>query len=260
MRPQGVVTRGTTFTNRLRRLDRWIRLPSGPRPLIVDLGFGAHPVTTVEWYRRIRHRVPDALLVGLEIDPNRVIAARPFTVPGALEFRRGGFELAGLRPQLVRAMNVLRQYDENDVASAWRTLAAGLAPDGRFIDGTSDEPGRVASWVVHDTVKPVSLTLATDVSRLETPAILAQRLPKALIHRNVPGEPIHELLTALETAWVRTAAYRTFGPRDRWRRSLEVLRADGWPVAESPARRRDGTITVPWRTVAPSPGSPGTHH
>ncbi len=46
--------------------------------------------------------------------------ARPYADPPGLDFRRGGFELAGLRPVLVRAMNVLRQYDESEVDGAWR--------------------------------------------------------------------------------------------------------------------------------------------
>lgn len=249
MRARGVVTRGTTFANRLRRLDRWLHLPPASRPLVVDLGYGANPVTTVEWYRRLRRINPAVKLIGLEIDPERVAAAQEFAVPGRLEFGTGGFELAGLRPHLVRAMNVLRQYDESAVAPAWRMLAGRLAPGGRFVDGTSDELGRLAGWIVHDTVEPLTLTLAADLTTMESPAVLAERLPKALIHRNVPGERIHRLLAALDEAWVRTAAYRVFGPRDRWRRSLEALRADGWPVLETPPRRRDGTVTVPWRTV-----------
>ena len=43
--PIGQVTRGTTGTNRLRRVDRWIaQLPALRRaeaPLVVDLGYGA---------------------------------------------------------------------------------------------------------------------------------------------------------------------------------------------------------------------------
>src|SRR3712207_6857817 len=40
--------------------------------------------------------------------------------PPALTFARGGFELGGLRPALVRAMNVLRQYEESEVDGADR--------------------------------------------------------------------------------------------------------------------------------------------
>ena len=50
--PVGQVTRGTTGTNRLRRVDRWIaRHPALRRaadPLVVDLGYGASGVTALE--------------------------------------------------------------------------------------------------------------------------------------------------------------------------------------------------------------------
>lgn len=81
MRPDGDITRGTTNPERLRRVDRWITqaqravLRSQARPLIVDLGFGASPVTTLELYRRVRAVTPEAEVTGLEIDPERVAAA-----------------------------------------------------------------------------------------------------------------------------------------------------------------------------------------
>lgn len=154
-------------------------------------------------------------------------------------------------------MNVLRQYPETEVAQVWRLIATNLAPGGRFVDGTSSELGRVATWITHDIERPMTLTLAIDLRTMTTPAILAERLPKALIHRNIPGEPVHELLTALESAWRHCAPYGAFGPRDRWRRSLETLIAAGWAVRETPARRRDGTLTVPWPSVAPRSGPMG---
>ena len=46
-------------------------------PLVVDLGFGATPVTTVELRTRLARSAPDVRVVGLEIDPARVAAAQP---------------------------------------------------------------------------------------------------------------------------------------------------------------------------------------
>ena len=48
----------------------------------------------------------------------------------------------GERPVLIRAMNVLRQYDEAEVPAAWSRAAARLAPGGLLVDGTCDELGR----------------------------------------------------------------------------------------------------------------------
>ncbi|GAA1804788.1 class I SAM-dependent methyltransferase [Planosporangium flavigriseum] len=262
MKPLGSITRGTTNPNRLRRVDNWIAVHLGgllggaEDPLVVDLGYGASPVTAVELRSRLSRVRRDVRVVGLEIDPERVAAAAPAADPPALEFRRGGFELAGLRPVVVRAMNVLRQYDESEVKQAWSTIAQRLAPDGVLVEGTCDELGRLASWVTLDAAGPRTLTLAASLSTLDSPATLAERLPKALIHRNVSGEPIHGLLRALDEAWRANAAYSAFGPRQRWRNSVEAVRAAGWPVLDRPARWRLGELTVPWSAVAPRLSSP----
>ncbi len=158
-----------------------------------------------------------------------------------------GFELAGLRPVLVRAMNVLRQYQESEVPAAWSVLCGQLAPDGVMVEGTCDELGRVGSWVLLDRTGPLSLTLST----VDDPEPLAERLPKALIHHNVPGTRIHRFLDALGYAWRRTAALSTFGSRQRWAQTVQALRAEGWPVRDAGRRPRLGEVTVAWSAVQP---------
>ncbi|WP_428963402.1 class I SAM-dependent methyltransferase [Micromonospora fluostatini] len=258
-RPVGVVTRGTTNPNRLRRVDNWIvatcgeTLRAAADPLVVDLGYGATPTTAVELRARLAARVrADVRLVGLEIDPVRVAAAEPAAEPPGLTFARGGFELAGLRPCLVRAFNVLRQYTEDEVPAAWRAMTDALAPGGRLVEGTCDELGRLGGWLLVDATGPRTLTLAARLGTLESPARFAERLPKALIHRNVPGERVHDLLRALDTAWHAAAGYAPFGPRQRWLHTVDAVRAAGWPVLDRPARWRLGEVTVPWSAVAPS--------
>lgn len=256
-RPIGQPTRGTTGYNRLRRADRWLvstprvvaALQSAAEPLVVDLGYGALPITTLELATRLRVVRPDVHVVGLEIDPQRVRAAQGSSTDG-VEFRVGGFELAGLQPVLVRAFNVLRQYPESDVAPAWSTMAAALAPGGLIVDGTCDELGRRCCWVLLDADGPLSLTLACDPHRIDKPSDLAERLPKALIHHNVAGEPIHELLSAADRAWAAAAGHKVFGPRARWQEMLTALRADGYPIEPQRRRLRDAVLTVPWRSVA----------
>ncbi|MFY1588298.1 class I SAM-dependent methyltransferase [Micromonospora sp. WMMD734] len=258
-RPVGVVTRGTTNPNRLRRVDNWIvetcgdRLRAAADPLVVDLGYGATPVTAVELRDRLAARVrADVRVVGLEIDPVRVAAAAPAADPPGLTFARGGFELAGLRPTVVRAFNVLRQYDEREVADAWRTVTDRLAPDGVLVEGTCDELGRLAGWLLIDATGPRTLTLAAKLTTLEGPAQLAERLPKALIHHNVPGERIHALLRALDNAWHAAAGLAPFGPRQRWLTAVGTLRSAGWPVLDRPHRWRHGELTLPWPTISPT--------
>jgi hypothetical protein len=235
-RALGLPTRGTTNPNRLRRVDRWVTgtlsgfLADVPDPLVVDLGYGATPVTCVELVSRLRTVRPDVRVVGLELDPLRVAAALPAADEPWLTFRRGGFELAGLRPALVRAMNVLRQYDEPAAAAAWTSMLARLAPGGLLVEGTCDEVGRLGSWVLLSAAGPISLTLAAHLATLDRPSTLAERLPKALIHHNVPGRPVHALLRAFDAAWDAAAVVAPFGPRQRWIAAVSALAAEGWPV------------------------------
>jgi hypothetical protein len=254
-RPVGVVTRGTTNPNRLRRVDAWIAhhcgaaLAAAADPLVVDLGFGANPVTAVELRARLVAVRPDVRVVGLEIDPVRVEAAQPSADPPWLEFARGGFELAGLSPVVVRAFNVLRQYAEAEVAPAWTALTGALAPRGLVIEGSCDELGRLATWVALDASGPVSLTLAARLSTLDRPATFAERLPKALIHHNVSGHPVHSFVAALDGAWQAAAPYAAFGARQRWVRAVGALHASGWPISDRPARWRRGEVTIAWSAL-----------
>ena len=138
-RPVGTITRGTTNPNRLRRCDRWIAGPEAWRlrrsptaPVVVDLGYGASPITAVELHDRLRRVRADVQVVGVEIDPERVTAGRPLEREG-LTFRLGGFEVPlddGARPTVVRAFNVLRQYPEEEVPAAWARVQGRLAPGG----------------------------------------------------------------------------------------------------------------------------------
>lgn len=266
----GQITRGTTGTNRLRRVDRWIArhpaLRRAPDPLVVDLGYGASGVTAFEQYARLVRARPDVEVLGLEIDPARVARARAqldqvraggttFAADSRVSFARGGFEVpvpGGRRPAVIRAMNVLRQYDEGEVAEAWATMAGRLAPGGLLVEGTCDEIGRVVTWVaVGPDATPRTLTISLRLAGLQHPSIAAERLPKALIHRNVHGERVHRLLAALDTEWERTAAVSPFGVEHRWRTTLAALTTAGWPLQER-SRWRLGELTLPWAAVSPA--------
>jgi hypothetical protein len=247
-KPVGAITRGTTNPNRLRRVDNFIAyrcgelLAAAAKPLVIDLGYGATPVTAVELRSRLATAVrADVAVVGLEIDPVRVEAATPYADPPNLIFRRGGFELAGLRPVVVRAFNVLRQYAEEEVAAAWRQMTATGA---LLVEGTCDELGRIATWAVIEDGRPLTLTLSARLSDLDHPATFAERLPKALIHHNVAGEPIHELLRALGRAWETEAT--PFGARQRWLATCRRMRDEAHPVLDGPGRWKLGEITVKW--------------
>ncbi|GGP61843.1 class I SAM-dependent methyltransferase [Streptomyces abikoensis] len=259
-RPIGSATRGTTNPNRLRRMDRWIAATHAPAlrrsadPVAVDLGYGAAPWTAVELLGRLRTVRADAEVVGIEIDPARVAAAKPYERDG-LSFAHGGFEVplpggTGRRALLIRAANVLRQYDEGEVAAVWARLCGRLAPDGLLVEGTCDEIGRRHVWVALGPEGPRTLTFAARLGSLGTPSDLAERLPKALIHRNVPGEAVHAFLRDFDRAWAGFAPYGALSARQRWMRCADALRGD-WPVVDGPGRWRQGELTVRWDALAP---------
>jgi hypothetical protein len=277
-------------------VDRWITLAqraalrAAERPLIVDLGFGASPVTTFELYKRIRAVSPDAEVTGLEIDPDRVSSARRdlaarraegHEFPG-LSFAVGGFELpVPRRPVVIRAFNVLRQYPEERAWTAWARLRSGLAEGGVLVEGTCDEIGRRAVWLTlptpaalparsvfglaYDSARAgvgqgeAMITFSARLASFERPSDLAERLPKALIHRNVPGEPVHQFLRDFDRAWDHAAPYSGFGLRQRWLAAVASLSAD-WPVLRyapygGHRRWRLGEVTLPWAALAPADGS-----
>ena len=256
-RPVGNVTRGTTNPNRMRRVDRWLtgpqawRLRAAADPLAVDLGYGASPATAVELFERLTTVRADVRVVGIEIEPERVRQAQALQRPG-LSFQLGGFELpvAG-DPVLVRAFNVLRQYEEADVPGIWRLVQDRLAPGGLLIDGTCDEIGRRAACVALDAERPLSLSISVRFGSFMLPSDVAERLPKALIHRNVPGEKVHAYLLAMDKAWLEAAPLASFGNRQRWSAMCRALLDAGWPVQDGPSRWRLGEVTVGWDAVAP---------
>ncbi|MFS8098084.1 class I SAM-dependent methyltransferase [Lentzea alba] len=256
-RALGLPTRGTTNPNRLRRVDRWMTgtlssfLLDAADPLVVDLGYGSTPITTVEMASRLRSVRPDVRVLGLEIDQDRVDAGKAVADPPWLDFRRGGFELAGARPVLLRAFNVLRQYTEEQSFEAWDTMLGRMAPDGLVVEGTCDEIGRRCTWVTLSADGPQTFTLACKPSGIEVPSDLAERLPKALIHKNVPGERVHALLAELDACWATAAPFAPFGPRARWVESARLLAERGWPVLDDRRRWRLGEITLEWAAVAP---------
>jgi hypothetical protein len=159
---------------------------------------------------------------------------------------------------------VLRQYPEERAWAAWERLRAGLAPGGILVEGTCDEIGRRAIWLTipADRSREALITFSTRLASIEKPSDLAERLPKVLIHRNIPGERVHEFLGEWDQAWNRSVPYSAFGRRQRWVAAVAAL-AEEWPVLRYPPyggyrRWRLGEVTVPWAALAP-PGREGAH-
>jgi len=287
--PADQATRGKTACNRLRGSDHFLlhydpallTRRAGPwaRALCVDLGFGATPHTTLEWARRLRSRRRDLPVLGVEVDPERVARAQPHR-DAHTDFRHGGFALPvhrGESVRLIRAFNVLRQYEEEAALPAWDGLCAQLLPGGLLLEGTSDPLGRVwsacvvrrpaepgpdavsagvvvgggaatgaAAWHLEALVLGVNLRVGFDPEALQT------RLPKAFIHRMVPGEPVFGFLAGLKRAAAATRAHAVWGPRSWFAATAAHLAAAGHDVALHGRWLRRGWLV--WRR----PPVPGT--
>ena len=222
-------------------------------PVVIDLGFGAAAHTTLELAERIRAVKPNAHIIGIEIDPERVAAAKPFETD-SVSFRHGGFEIpVPGSVDVIRAFNVLRQYDEPEVAGIWAQIRERLSPGGIFIDGTCDEIGRVSTWVALTPDGPETLSVSLRLADLDEPSIAAERLVKVLIHRNVPGEGIHRFFVDLNRLWATNAGLGVYSPVQRWVATVRGMKNAGWPVRDGNSRWRLGEITVDWDAVAPLP-------
>jgi hypothetical protein len=273
-RPQGQQTRGKTAGNRLRRVDILLqrydpslltRCDGGfERAFFVDLGFGATPTTTIESFTRLRSVNPTLPVLGVEIDPARVAAALPFVEPG-LDFRLGGFNLPLAKwpdnqpemARVVRAFNVLRQYEPEAVAPAYARLAEHVLPGGLLIEGTSDPPGQL--WVAHLMRRTGAMPSARDAWRREAlvfstnfrqgfdPTAFQTVLPKDLIHRVVPGEPIHDFIAVWRHAAAMSAAQGVWGERAWFMAAAQQLARAGYAINLRPHWLHKGYLI--WRVV-----------
>ncbi len=229
------------------------------RAFFVDLGYGATPTTTLESLTRLRAVNPTLPVLGVEIDPERVAAAQPYVVPG-LDFRVGGFNLPlGKWPdgqpehvRVVRAFNVLRQYEPDAVALAYGRLAESVLAGGLLVEGTSDPLGQL--WVAHVLRRTTAAPSSPDAWKREVtvfstnfrqgfePGAFQAVLPKDLIHRVVPGEQIHSFFAAWRRASAMSAAQGAWGVRARFVAAAHELAHVGYRVNLRPHWLRKGFL------------------
>ena len=232
--------------------------------MFVDLGYGFDARTTLESAARFRRENPDLRILGVEIDKERVEAALPFADDKTF-FRLGGFNLPlkeGETVRLIRAFNVLRQYEEKDFAPAYERLAQYVLPGGLMIEGTSNPFGSI--WCANVVRKAVNVTLREPVGDRRVSDDESKRpfaslrvtnewrfealvfstnfrlgfdvgefqtiLPKNLIHHVVPGEPIHDFFEAWKQSAAETSVMKTYGARQWFVSAAENLAGKGYKI------------------------------
>ncbi|MBI5839854.1 MAG: hypothetical protein HZB19_07105 [Chloroflexi bacterium] len=271
-KPIGLPTRGKTASNRLRRVDNFILLYElsllsrteglfAPhlrsdqnercgvaRSLFIDLGYGFDARTTLESAARFRRVNPNLPILGVEIDQERVEAALPFA-DEITHFRLGGFNLpllAGESVRLMRAFNVLRQYEEKDFLPAYERLMQYVLPGGLMIEGTSNpfgsiwvanlarkeesdalrlsKGGKNGAWQFESLVFSTNFRMGFDITDFQAV------LPKNHIHHVVRGEPIFDFFEAWKRAAAETSRVKTFGLRQWFVASAESLAQKGYKI------------------------------
>lgn len=217
MAPRPAALRGKTRPRRLRRIDRYLRHAypplrslAGGAPLVVDVGVGAHPDTTLELAEHLAPILPGMRIWGVDVDPDRVAAAQRRRTH-RVHFQQADLLPPGLTPHLIRALNLLRGFTRHEAAGARRTLAHALAPGGLLVEGTSDKHGTVAAFTL-ERRGPEGLLLDRLVLTIDpvvgfAPLMVRPRLPHRL--RGTPGHrPLDPLLHAWTEAWRATRSGR----------------------------------------------------
>ena len=247
-KPEGQPTRGKTASNRLRRVDNFILLYEPALltrtdglfadSMFVDLGYGFDARTTLESAVRFRRTNPNLKILGVEIEKERVEAALPFANEKTF-FRLGGFNLPvkeGEHVHLIRAFNVLRQYEEKDFAPAYERLAQYVLPGGLMIEGTSNPFGSIwcanlARKMENGLWKMEALVFSTNFRLGFDPEEFQTILPKNLIHHVVKGEPIFDFFEAWKRSAAEMSATRIYGAKQWFIATAERLAERGYEIA-----------------------------
>lgn len=180
---------------------------------------------------------PNLPILGVEIDRERVDAALPYA-DRLTHFRLGGFNLplqAGEGVRLIRAFNVLRQYEEMDVTPAYERLAEYILPGGLMIEGTSTPFGQVwvanlARMTVERKWKMEALVFSTNFRMGFEITDFQAVLPKNHIHHVVAGAPIFEFMQAWKRSAAETSPAKAFGLKQWFSASVESLAAKGYKI------------------------------
>jgi hypothetical protein len=229
--------------------------------MFVDLGYGFDPRTTLESAERFRRVNPRLKILGVEIDKERVDAAQPYADDKTF-FRLGGFNLPlqiGEHVRLIRAFNVLRQYEEKDFVPAYETLSQYIIPGGLMIEGTSNPFGSIwcanvvrmgsenllpssqqqipprryddAAGVQTHKWKTEALVFSTNFRLGFEPGEFQTILPKNLIHHILPGEPIYDFFEAWKGSAAEMSSMKTYGTRQWFISTAERMAQRGYDVA-----------------------------
>ena len=194
------------------------------RGLIVDFGYGESPITTIELCEAIGRPV-----IGIETEE--------LPPQENCRFLKGDFSTcATLGPTaVVRAMNVLRGYREDEVPALHEALGAALIEGGLLLEGSTDTEGHVTVVGLmrkrSGQLRREALLFHTDFSRGFSPWLFRDWLPRDLRRSVRPGTAIQSLLTTWDSQ------VKGESPRERFASSVHgVVEATPWELDRGFAR------------------------
>ncbi len=203
------------------------------RGAIVDVGYGETPVTTLEWAQAVHEVNAQVRVVGIEQKPPSPRGGKGVTLLA------GDFTTcATLNPTaVVRAMNVLRGYREEEVEEIYAALGAGLVEGGLLLEGSTDTEGHVTVvWVMRrrsGALVREALLFHTDFTRGFSPWLFRDWLPRDLRRRAQPGTAIHAVLAS----WASQVPGEVADPRARFVASVRgAVVATPWELEHGFAR------------------------
>ncbi len=187
-------------------LDAELLDPDGPfgKTPVVDVGTGAVPWTTVDWFHRLR--VP---MVGVDHAADAIARARPHAEPG-LTFVEGDLDLPVDGARMVRVLNVLRGGPPDAARRAHDVLARTLLEGGLILEGSCSPTGDVGA--IHrlrktaDSLRREALLFWLEPTQGDAPVRFRDRLP-----RDLRGDGDHPVYTLLG-AWMETYRGLPAGP------------------------------------------------
>jgi hypothetical protein len=246
-KPFGEKTRGKTAANRLRKVD-YLLLRYDPwflstcvhkygRLNMVDLGYGQYATTTLETLERIGSFYP-MHITGYEIDPKRVADAKIHNSKYA-SFQLGGFNFAlqnGITQQIdiIRAFNVLRQYQEEDTKKAYQLLSVALRENGILLEGTSDPFGRI--WTANIFRKKdgylvyEACVFGTNFRYIPSPRDFQTILPKIFIHHVVAPHPIFYFFYHWQNCYQKAQRWKSWSNKQVLLASIKELSFLGYHI------------------------------
>lgn len=171
--------------------------------MVLDVGVGARPDTTLELHRCLREFWPDLRTVGVDNVAERAELVSGLGEPG-LTGVIGGEHLPSVGAvRLVRAANLLRQERLERVESALQALMSPLLAGGVLVEGTTDAGGDAGVFraLRAPHANTVEVAFLCGFAQGFSPRRMTAWLPRGLGWHGHPGPELLPLFTSWDEAF-----------------------------------------------------------